>query len=107
MPNVYRMADDIPWTEMKPGVRVKTLYENPDVGERTLLFETAPGMQSQPHSHDEFEQVYVLSGSFHDGERLLEAGDYCYRTPGTVHGGGSSDGAVLLVIYSQSPPESA
>ena len=83
----------------KPGIRIKRLHEDATRGERTLLFELAAGARSAPHAHEDFEQVYVLSGSFHDGERLLRAGDYCSRAPGEIHEATSDDGAVALVIY--------
>lgn len=82
-----------------PGVRVKCLHADDERGERTLLFELAPGARSAPHSHAEFEQVYVLSGSFHDGERWLRAGDYCARAPGEVHEATTEEGATALVVY--------
>ena len=58
------------------------------------------GARSAPHSHDEFEQVFVISGSFHDGERLLRANDYCCRAAGEVHEASTEKGARVLVVYS-------
>ena len=83
-----------------PDYWVKPLYENPVLGERTLLMKAEPGTNSPPHAHDEFEQVYVLEGSFHDGERTLRAGDYCARPIGAMHATVSEQGFVALVIYS-------
>jgi quercetin dioxygenase-like cupin family protein len=77
----------------------KPLFENPETGERVVMFKSEPGHRSEPHSHTELEHVYVLSGSMFDDDRLLQAGDYCVRAPGTVHAGGTDEGAVSLVIY--------
>ena len=82
------------------GYWVKPLYENPELGERTLLMKAEPGTHSPPHAHDEFEQVYVLEGSFNDGERVLRAGDYCARPIGAVHSAVSDEGWVALLVYS-------
>jgi ChrR Cupin-like domain len=51
------------------------------------------------HAHEEWEQIYVLSGSFFDQERVLWAGDYACRAPGAMHTAGSEEGALLLLIY--------
>lgn len=82
------------------GYWIKPLYENSELGERTLLMKAEPGTHSPPHAHDEFEQVYVLEGSFDDGERVLRAGDYCARPIGAMHSATSEEGFVALLIYS-------
>jgi quercetin dioxygenase-like cupin family protein len=98
--SVHLAATGGDWEDAgKPGVRVNRLHTDASRGERTLLFELEPGARSAPHSHDDFEQLFVLSGSFHDGERLLRAGDYCSRAPGEVHEATTEEGARVLVIY--------
>ena len=87
------------WSPVKPGISMKTLYRSPDGRSRTQLFKLEPEARSQPHAHDELEQVYVLEGSFFDGERWLRAGDHCVRPPGTVHSSWTEEGAVTLVMY--------
>ena len=82
------------------GYWIKPLYENPLLGERTLLMKADPGTHSPPHAHEEFEQIYVLEGSFDDGDRTLRAGDYCARPIGAMHSAISEEGFVALLIYS-------
>ena len=89
------------WREDKPGIWVKPLYEDADRGERTLLVRMDPGARSEPHSHEGFEQVYVLSGSFQDDNRLLREGDHCCRTPGVMHSAFSEEGVLVLAIYTR------
>jgi quercetin dioxygenase-like cupin family protein len=84
------------------GFWLKRLYEDPERGERTWLMRMDPGAYSPPHSHDEFEQVYVLEGSFYDEDRLVKAGEFCARSPGAMHSAASDDGALMLVIYTRS-----
>jgi quercetin dioxygenase-like cupin family protein len=83
------------------GMWVKRLYEDEERGERTWLFRMDPGASSPPHSHEEFEQVYVLEGSFYDEDRLVKAGEYCARSPGAVHSATSDAGALMLVVYTK------
>jgi anti-sigma factor ChrR (cupin superfamily) len=96
----YAGGNGIDWTQAKPGVRVKWLYCSPDGLNRTGLFELEAGASTALHEHTSLEQIYVLSGAFHDGTRLLCAGDHCVRPPGVVHSAYSEAGAVALVIYS-------
>ncbi len=90
-------------TEWQPsgsdGFWVKPLYEDAARNERTMLIKVDPGAYSPPHAHEEFEEVYILEGSFWDDDHLLVAGDYVCREAGSVHGGGSDEGGVMLVVY--------
>ena len=95
----YANGGGMPWATSKPGLHSKTLYDSPETGERTLLFMMDAGARSEPHSHKDIEQIYVIEGSFHDGERLLQAGDHCVRSPGAMHLAASDEGATMLVIY--------
>jgi len=81
------------------GFWVKHLYEDTEKGERTMLMKIDPGAVSPPHAHEEFEEVFMLEGSFYDDEHLLVAGDYVCREAGAVHSGGSEEGGVMLVMY--------
>ena len=83
------------------GFWVKRLYEDQERGERTWLMRIDAGAYSPPHSHEEFEQVYVLDGSFYDDDRLVKAGEFCARSPGAVHTAASDDGALMIVIYTK------
>jgi len=100
--SAYTSAEGARWELTgSAGMWVKRLYEDEQRGERTWLFRMDPGAHSPPHSHAEFEQVYVLEGSFYDQDRLVKAGDYCARAPGAVHSAASDDGALMLVIYTK------
>lgn len=82
---------------------IKPLYENAGEGERTLLMKVEPGAFAPLHAHDDFEQFYILEGSLIEGERVLRSGDYVCRAPGAMHSVSSSEGALLLLIYTKSP----
>jgi anti-sigma factor ChrR (cupin superfamily) len=83
------------------GMWVKRLYEDEARGERTWLFRMDAGACSPPHSHEAFEQVFVLEGSFSDGDRRISAGEFCARAPGAVHSATSEGGALMLVVYTK------
>ncbi len=83
------------------GFWVKRLYEDEERGERTWLMRIDPGAYSPPHAHEEFEQIYVLDGSFYDDDWLVRAGEFCARSPGAVHSAASDDGALMIVIYTK------
>jgi len=83
------------------GMWVKRLYEDEARGERTWLFRMDAGACSPPHSHDAFEQVFVLEGSFFDGDRLISDGEFCARAPGAVHSATTDTGALMVVVYTK------
>ena len=94
------------WEETElEGFWLKRLYEDPERGEKTWLMRMDPGARVGPHAHhDEFEQVYVLDGSFNDDSQTLVSGDYACRAPGAIHGGSTEEGALILVMFSKSDP---
>ncbi|MGH6954831.1 MAG: cupin domain-containing protein [Alphaproteobacteria bacterium] len=101
----YLEGAAIEWqpTEAK-GFWVKPLYENVERGERTLLMKVDAGASAPLHAHEEFEQIYVLEGSFYDQEKVLKAGDYCCRAPGAQHTAGTREGSVMLLVYTKAAP---
>jgi quercetin dioxygenase-like cupin family protein len=103
----YLAAGKAEWQPTEyPGFWIKPLYEDIQAGEKTLLMKVDPGAFASRHSHDEFEQFYVLKGSLFDDVHELRAGDYCCRTIGTPHTAGSHDGAIVLLIYTRLRPSS-
>lgn len=94
-------ADTIAWQECgEDGFWIKPLLEDEAAGLRTWLMKVDPGAFSAPHAHDEFEQVYVLDGTFYDDQRSYRAGEFVVRAPGAMHSAGSEDGALVLLFYS-------
>ena len=96
----YLAGQDIAWRAKGEHYWEATLHEDPAKGERTLLMRMAPGASFPLHGHEgEWEQIYVLSGSFSDQNRTLKAGDYACREPGAPHSSHSDEGCVALLIY--------
>jgi anti-sigma factor ChrR (cupin superfamily) len=90
-----------------PGFDIVTLFENPSTGESTALMKVEPGARSGSHSHDLFEEIYVLDGEFSDEERTYLRGQYCVRSPGTLHTAASKQGCVVMLIYRNTAAASA
>jgi anti-sigma factor ChrR (cupin superfamily) len=102
----YISAGDSAWqlTE-SPGFWIKPLYDDLERGEKTMLMKVDAGAFSPSHTHDgEFEQIFVIQGSFHDQNGTLRAGDYCCRAPDAAHTAGSEEGAVVLLVYTRRDP---
>jgi anti-sigma factor ChrR (cupin superfamily) len=82
-----------------PGFNIVTLFENSSTGESTALMRIEPGASTGSHGHDLFEEIYVLDGEFSDEERTYLRGQYCVRSPGTLHTAASEQGCVVMLIY--------
>ena len=94
-------ADEIPWCDSgTEGFWIKSLFEDENTSQKTWLMKVDPGAYAPAHAHTEFEQIYVLSGTFYDQDRTYRAGDYAIRPPHYSHEAGSKDGALVLLVYS-------
>src|SRR5688572_1924523 len=100
--STYVKPDEMEW---KPspfkGIQIKVLYENKAKGELTCLLKWEPGASLPMHKHPEIEQTWVLEGSFYDHDGVCKAGEYVWRTPGSIHETHSDTGAVILAIRSE------
>ena len=98
--SVYIRPQDLEWRPTQfEGIQIKVLYENKQAGELTCLLKWAPGSTLPFHKHPEIEQSWVLDGSFSDHEGICRAGEYVYRTPGSMHETHSAEGCTILAIY--------
>ena len=80
-------------------IAMKVLYRDDAKGEMTVLLKWEPGASLPFHRHPEIEQSYVLEGSFYDHDGLCRAGEFVWRTPGSLHETHTDEGCVLLAIY--------
>jgi anti-sigma factor ChrR (cupin superfamily) len=94
----YVDVTDRPWTERRPGVFWKVLWEDGD--RKALLVRYAAGATIPRHRHLGDEQVFVLEGSVSDDTGTCTAGNYVRRPPGCVHAVRSDSGAIVLAILS-------
>lgn len=96
-------SDNLEWQPTRAkGFWVKPLREDEETGERTVLMKVDAGAFVESHSHpNEFEQCFVVQGSFYDEHGTMNAGDYCYRLPNEPHTAGSENGALILLIFNR------
>lgn len=83
------------------GFSYKTLFEDTHTGLKTMLMKVDAGSVAPPHAHDNLEQVLVLEGDFYDEYRSYGPGDFIVRAPGAIHTGGTENGALVLLVYSE------
>jgi anti-sigma factor ChrR (cupin superfamily) len=95
---LYVDAGDRPWTEPRPGVHWKILWEEGD--RRAMLVRYDPGATIPRHRHLGDEQIFVLEGSVSDDTGTCTAGNYARRPPGCVHSVTSRGGALVLAVIS-------
>lgn len=96
--SLYVNTAAVPWTERRPGVHWKILWEAGD--RRTVLVRYAAGAVVPRHRHLGEEQIYVLEGSVSDDTGTCMAGQYARRPPGCEHTVTSRDGALVVAIMS-------
>src|SRR5262249_44899581 len=98
--STYVKPAEMEWSRTQfEGISIKVLYEDREKGEMTCLLRWAPGASLPMHRHPEIEQSWVLEGSFSDHDGIARAGEYVWRTPGSVHETRSDEGCVILAVY--------
>lgn len=76
--------------ESTSSLQTQNLSTDTETGDKTVLLTHAAGSQwgDPVCSHKYWEEVYIISGRIFDKtlEKWFEAGDYCCRPPGMLHG---------------------
>lgn len=85
--------------EVAPGFRVFDLWQRD--GRKAQLVKMAPGSFYPGLDRHERgpEEVFVVSGTFHDGEREYWAGSFIHCPRGSWHRPGSRTGGILFLFY--------
>jgi len=89
---------DLAWQDGQPGVRMKTIWADPDTKRQALLTRLEAGAQLPLHRHAGDELVFVIEGAIADESGTLTAGNMGYRPNGCVHTVSSKHGATVLAI---------
>ncbi|KAJ6531757.1 hypothetical protein B0H19DRAFT_1188401 [Mycena capillaripes] len=93
----FRATTSFPETKT-PDLSTRTLSEDADTGDKTVLLVHKAGSAwgAPVCSHDYWEEVYIIEGRLFDEtlEQWFEAGSYCCRPPGMLHGPFRADGEV-------------
>ena len=91
------------WMEIRPGVERKSLAVNEKLGIQADYIRIKPNHTDSIHIHDDFEWVYVVSGSFSDAAGVHVAGDFLENsTEGTHQPVTGAEGALLFIVWTGS-----
>ena len=99
-PSLVFDVNDIEWTDVRPGIKAKKIWEDPSTNRRAQLTRIEPGAQIARHRHDGDELVYVVEGAISDEFGTITAGNVGYRPNGCVHTVSSRNGATVYAIIS-------
>lgn len=82
-----------------PGIRIRELWHSGV--KRAIQVELDPGAKwpGIDYHVPGPEELYVISGDFHDGERAYEAGSFIHHPAGSSHVPQSKTGCTLFVFY--------
>ena len=84
-----------------PGAFVKLLSSDEKRGYAVVLGKLEAGTRYPAHTHIHGEEIYMLSGDLHIGERRLETGDFHHAAAGTRHDvNWSETGCTLMAVIS-------
>jgi len=88
-----------------PGAWIKLLSLDRERGYAVLLGRLDPGVRYPAHLHDAPEDIYVLTGDLHIGDRRLGPGDFHHADAGSQHGVNYSvEGCTLLAVLNAANP---
>lgn len=96
-----------PWVKdgvTNPGMKWAPLSHDSHVpgGGGRYLIRLEPGCKGPVHKHDDWDELYVVEGSFTDSDgTVVRAGDYVIFKPGSVHWTDSTEGATTIVTYAR------
>ena len=88
------------WKELPVrGAWVKLLSLEREKGYAVLMGKLEAGVRYPAHTHDGAEEIYMLTGDLHIGDRTLRPGDFHHADAGTAHGVNySEEGCTLLAV---------
>ena len=96
---------DLPWVEVRPGVRQKRFWEDKAGERRALLAHFDPGAVLASHRHVGDELIFVIEGANADESGTVATGNMNYRPNGCVHTVTTVNGATILaVVWGRTEP---
>ena len=89
---------DLEWQDRLPGIRAKTVWEDPASHRQASLMRIEPGASVARHRHVGDEIVFVIEGAIADEFGQVTSGNVGYRPDGCVHTVSSPNGATVIAI---------
>lgn len=93
------------WRMLGPGMEIKLLMVDREVGFQSFLLRLAPGAVLPPHHHNILEECLLLEGDMLIGDRAYSRGDYHAALPGSRHAPISTRNGGVVFIRGQLRPE--
>src|SRR5207249_269754 len=103
----FLSADDtVGWKQLPvPGAWIKLLSIERERGYAVLLGKLEPGVRYPAHMNVGPEDLYVLTGDLHIGDRMLRPGDFHHADAGSSHVENYSvEGCTLLAVLTSDHP---
>ena len=89
-----------PTQEIFPGIKATSVWQGETKG-KAVVVTIEPGGKWQGFDIHETssEEIFVVSGTFNDGDRSYEAGTFIHYPLGSSHVPQSDTGCILFVFY--------
>ena len=97
-PSQVFALSDLPWIDVRPGVRQKRIWEDTTSERRAVLARFEPGATLSPHRHVGDELIFVIEGANADESGVVTTGNMNYRPNGCVHSVTTKNGATVLAF---------
>src|SRR5439155_789311 len=96
---------DLAWQERQPGVRTKSIWEDPQSKRRAVMTRIEPDAKLPLHRHVGDELIFVIEGANADESGPVNTGNMNYRPNGCVHTVTTKNGAtVLAMVWGRTEP---
>ena len=77
----------------------KISYDKQNGGFGTYILKMDPETKSIPHTHQGFEEFYVIDGELKDTDgKIFKKGDFITFKPGSTHNSHTKNGCLLIVF---------
>ena len=104
-PSQIFTLSELPWVDVRPGVRQKRIWEDNASERRAILARFEPGATLSPHRHVGDELIFIIEGANADESGIVTAGNMNYRPNGCVHSVTTKNGAtVFAVVWGRTEP---
>jgi anti-sigma factor ChrR (cupin superfamily) len=97
-PSQIFTVSDLAWTEARPGVRMKNIWQDPNAERRAVLARFEPGAVLPLHRHIGDELIFLIEGSNADEAGEVATGNMSYRPNGCTHTVTTKNGATSLNV---------
>ena len=104
-PSQIFALSELPWVDVRPGVRQKRIWDDQAGERRAILARFEPGATLAAHRHVGDELIFIVEGANADESGVVTTGNMNHRPNGCVHTVTTKNGAtVLAVVWGHTEP---